>query len=177
LTYKYLLESLSQAGYVIVATPYRLSFDYVETCDAILNRFDKVAVDLAGEYGALPVIGLGHSCGALLQTLITSLFPDAPRALNILISFNNRPVSGAIPAFEEVMVPVSQSVMGESQQANRLRNSIGSARSVAENMFESYAASRLAPRFVKKEILPLYKQAVEVLDQVPPLLDEIAKGK
>jgi hypothetical protein len=176
LTYKYLLESISKEGYIIVATPYRLNFDYITTCDTVLNRFDSVAVDLATEYGALPVIGLGHSCGALLQAIITSLFPDAPRALNILISFNNRPVTGAIPAFDEVMVPVSQTVMGESESANRFRNTLGSVRGVAENIFESYATSRFAPRFVEKEILPLYKQAVEILDQVPPLLDDIAKG-
>ena len=63
------------------------------------------------EYGPLPVIGIGHSCGALLQTLITSLFPDTPRAVNVLISFNNRPAAAAIPAFNEIVIPVSEQLM------------------------------------------------------------------
>lgn len=29
LTYRYLLESLSKQGYLIVTTPYRLEFDYI----------------------------------------------------------------------------------------------------------------------------------------------------
>ena len=107
LTYRYLLESLADAGYVVVATPYRLDFDYLRSCDTILSKFDAVAVELATEYGPLPVIGLGHSCGALLQVLVTSLFPDAPRAANVLVSFNNRPASQSIPGLEEVIAPLS----------------------------------------------------------------------
>ena len=56
----------------------------------------------ARQYGAVPVVGVGHSCGALLQLLITSLFPDTPRAANALLSFNNKPVTEAVPFFEEV---------------------------------------------------------------------------
>lgn len=77
-TYRYLLESLCDSGYVVVATPYRLDMDYVRSCDEILRKFDLAAIELAGQYGPVPVIGLGHSCGSLLHALITSLFPDAP---------------------------------------------------------------------------------------------------
>lgn len=38
--------------------------------------------------------------------LITSLFPDTPRAANALISYNNRGVSEAVPLFEELIVPL-----------------------------------------------------------------------
>lgn len=58
------------------------------------------------EYGAVPVVGVGHSCGALLHMLITSLFPDTPRAANALISYNNRGVSEAVPLFGELVVPL-----------------------------------------------------------------------
>ena len=67
---------------------------------------------LAAEYGALPVVGIGHSCGALLQLLITCLFPDTPRAANALISFNNKPVSDAVPGFEELVLPLVTQVDG-----------------------------------------------------------------
>jgi hypothetical protein len=105
-SYRYLLERLAAHGYLVVATPYDLSFDYLATCDGVIARFEKIAGPLARAYGALPVIGVGHSCGALLQLLITSLFPDTPRAANALISYNNKPVSEAIPVFEEVIVPL-----------------------------------------------------------------------
>lgn len=84
LTSRYLLKALCDAGFIIVATPYWLSLDYLATCDDILHKFDRVAVGLAVDYIAIPVVGVGHSCGALLQTLTTSLFPDAPRAANAL---------------------------------------------------------------------------------------------
>ena len=115
---------------MVVATPYRLNFDYVEICDSILSKFDQVAVDLAADYGAIPVIGVGHSCGALLQTLITSLFPDAPRAANVLISFNNRETKDAIPGFDEFIVPLSNAVLGSesSEQAGSFRETVLSAR-------------------------------------------------
>ncbi|KAL9188865.1 hypothetical protein ACHAXT_011355 [Thalassiosira profunda] len=106
LTYRYLLERLSSRGYLVVATPYQLSFDHLATCDEVIGRFELVAPDLAKQYGAVPVVGVGHSCGALLHMLITSLFPDTPRAANALISYNNREVSGAVPFFEEVFVPL-----------------------------------------------------------------------
>mmetsp|Transcript_25043 Transcript_25043/g.51875 ORF Transcript_25043/g.51875 Transcript_25043/m.51875 type:complete len:519 (+) Transcript_25043:110-1666(+) len=106
LTYRYLLERLSTKGYLIVATPYQLSFDHLQTCDEIIDKFERVAPGLAKTYGAVPVVGVGHSCGALLHMLITSLFPDTPRAANALISYNNRPVGDAVPLFEEVFVPL-----------------------------------------------------------------------
>ena len=59
LTYRYLLENLANEGYVIITTPYRLELDHIKSCDGILIKFDKIARDLAIEYGPLPVIGIG----------------------------------------------------------------------------------------------------------------------
>lgn len=101
-TYRYMLERLADQGYLVVATPFDLSFDHLATCDTVIARFERVAPMLARQYGAVPVVGVGHSCGALLQLLITSLFPDTPRAANVLLSFNNKPVTEAVPFFEEV---------------------------------------------------------------------------
>ena len=177
ITYRYLLESLNAAGFIIVATPYRLDMDYLRSCDEILSKFDAVAVDLAGEYGPLPVIGLGHSCGALLQTLITSLFPEAPRAINILISFNNKPVSSAIPAFEELVVPLSEQIMGDSERSANLREAVSNVRSAVDKAVDAFAQSQLAPAFFGNELVPLFRQVAEIGDQVPPLLKIIAQGQ
>jgi hypothetical protein len=103
--YRYMLERLASKGYLVVATPYNLSFDHLTTCDEIIAKFERVAKPLARTYGALPVVGIGHSCGSLLQLLITSLFPDTPRAANALISYNNKPVSEAVPFFDEFFAP------------------------------------------------------------------------
>lgn len=105
-SYRYVLEKLANEGYLVVATPYQLSFDHVSTCDVVIERFERIAPMLARQYGAVPVVGVGHSCGALLQLLITSLFPDTPRAANCLISFNNKPVTEAVPFFEELFAPL-----------------------------------------------------------------------
>mmetsp|Transcript_22386 Transcript_22386/g.55368 ORF Transcript_22386/g.55368 Transcript_22386/m.55368 type:complete len:456 (-) Transcript_22386:398-1765(-) len=110
ITYRYMLERLADKGFLVVATPYQLSFDHLEICDDVITKFEKLAPSVAQQYGALPVVGVGHSCGALLQVLITSLFPDTPRAANALMSYNNKPVSEAVPFFEEVFAPAFSSL-------------------------------------------------------------------
>lgn len=177
LTYRYLLESLGNAGYIVVATPYRLDMDYVRSCDDILTKFDTAAIDLARQYGPIPVIGLGHSCGALLQTLITSLFPDAPRAANILISFNNKPAASAIPAFEEIIVPLSEQIMGDNTQSVSFRETIRTLRNNFDQAVHTASTSQLVPAFVEKNLVPLLKQSLEIIDQIPPLLKVIRDGE
>jgi hypothetical protein len=46
LTYRYMLERLSSRGYLMVATPYQLSFDHLATCDEVIGMFEMVAPDL-----------------------------------------------------------------------------------------------------------------------------------
>ena len=41
LTYRYLLERLASRGYLIVTTPYQLSFDHLRTCDEIIDKFER----------------------------------------------------------------------------------------------------------------------------------------
>ena len=54
LTYRYLLERLSSKGYLVVATPYQLSFDHLVSCDEIIDKFERVAPDLArGAYDSV----------------------------------------------------------------------------------------------------------------------------
>ena len=113
-TYRYMLERLAQKGYLVVATPFQLSFDHLETCDDIITRFELMAPTIAREYGALPVVGMGHSLGSLLQLLISCLFPDTPRAANALMSFNNKPVTDAVPFFEEVFAPLFTSLAAKN---------------------------------------------------------------
>jgi hypothetical protein len=172
-----LLERLSSANYLVVATPFRLDFDYIRSCDLILTKFDNVGSQLAAEYGPLPVIGLGHSCGALLQTLITCLFPSAPRAANILISFNNKPAASAIPLLQEVIVPLAEQIYSDDQQSASVRESLANLRSTIDSVFDSYASSALSPSFIGKELLPFLRQGIEIIDQLPPVFKAIAGGR
>jgi hypothetical protein len=176
LTYRYLLETLCDAGYIIVATPYKLDFDYVKCADEILDRFDRVAVQLAREVGPLPVVGVGHSAGALLQTLITCLFPGAPRAGNVLVSFNNKEVKEAIPGFDELVVPIAGSILDDAPQSVQLRNAVGNLRASLDSTVDSIASSVVVPGFVQNEALPVLRQGLEILYQIPFVLRTINSG-
>lgn len=175
ITYRYLLGSLADANYLVVATPFRLDMDFVRTCDVILSKFDRIGSSLAAEYGPLPVVGLGHSAGALLQTLITCLYPGAPRAANILISFNNKPAASAIPAFQELVVPVAARLMDEERRG--FRDDVVGLKQAVDSAVDAFAASALAPAFIRRELLPFVRQGLEVVEQLPYLLKVIADGK
>lgn len=176
ITYKYLLEALSRKGYVIVATPYQAKFDYITTCDGILQSFDSTARELAKEFGPLPVIGMGHSLGALLQTLITSLFPTTARAGNVLISFNNKPATEAIPAFTELVVPIAERAMGNQSESTSVRNQIASLRELADRVLAGASSASLLPAIVRLGLLPVLTDSLALVDQVPAVLRAIKDG-
>lgn len=64
-----------------------------------------------------------------------------------------------------------------NQNSIQLRKSISSSRNFLQDIFQIYTESTIAPKFISTEILPLVKQSIEILDQLPPLLLEIANGK
>ena len=97
-----------------------------KSTDTVFCPFDEDVATSAGQYGAVPVVGVGHSCGSLLHMLITSLFPDTPRAANALISYNNRGVSEAIPGFEEFIIPLFSD--GDKNGSELMKAMIGVAR-------------------------------------------------
>ena len=103
-SYRSILEQLCEAGYAIVATPFLNTFDHFAIAREVLNRFETVLERLLKtnrlNRGYLPIYGVGHSMGCKLHLLIGSLY-DVERAGNILISFNNYPVSKAVPFMEQ----------------------------------------------------------------------------
>ena len=124
IAYRYLLERLARENYLIVTTPFSLSFNHLQTCDDVIEKFERVAPTLAQQYGPIPVIGVGHSLGGLLQVLITSLFPDTPRAGNIIMSFNNKGVKESVPLFEELVTPLFVSLADENSGLAALFNAL-----------------------------------------------------
>ncbi|MEL6580909.1 MAG: DUF1350 family protein [Cyanobacteria bacterium J06621_12] len=103
-SYRSILEQISQAGFAIIATPFLNTFDHFAIAREVLNRFETVIERLQRtnklSTGYLPVYGLGHSMGCKLHLMIGSLY-DVERAGNILISFNNYPASRAVPFMEQ----------------------------------------------------------------------------
>lgn len=230
ISYRYILEKLAEKGFLIVATPYTLSFDHVMTCDDIISRFERIAPSLAQQYGPVPVIGVGHSCGALLQLLITTLFPDTPRAANALLSYNNKPIKDAVPFFDEVFAPLFvqlgtnetnplSEMVGGSSDGNvyppnsvellnigieLTRNAIVGElppddllsdivkRTTPKPLMGVLPQDIVIPSFIRETfgktveplkkaqesagVIPLLDQSLDVLEQIPSLIEEVADG-
>ena len=179
---------MSEQGYIIIATPYRLQLDYLSICDHVLSNFGTLTTELNIEYGyneehvddnskqnrigsRFPIIGIGHSSGAFLHSLISSLFPDIPRAANILISYNNRPSSDSVPVFNDLLVPVSTQIArlsGSNAENTETRNTTSSRSTLSEAMgflrryinlaTNIYSESTISPSFVSNEVIPLVRQ-------------------
>lgn len=116
-SYRWLLEELANAGFVIIATPFfdptkENIFDHREIARSTLNRFENVLERLQNtkqlNVGCLPIYGMGHSIGCKLHLLTGSLDLDIQRAGNILISFNNFTVKKAIPFLDKIELEPAQ---------------------------------------------------------------------
>jgi hypothetical protein len=107
LTYRWLLEQLGRAGYVVIATPFVNTFDHQAIARRALSQFNHLLEKLRKQnilsQKYLPIYGLGHSMGSKLHLLIGSIY-DIERAGNILISFNNYPLRRAIPFLEQLEI-------------------------------------------------------------------------
>lgn len=108
-TYRRLLEKLSDRGYIVIATPFINTLDHRTIAQEVLTNFERT-IDKLDRRGALrrrylPVYGVGHSLGCKLHLLIGSLFP-VERAGNILIATNNYAFNDAIPMVSQLDLPV-----------------------------------------------------------------------
>eukprot|EP00467_Chlorarachnion_reptans_P018924 CAMPEP_0114513162 /NCGR_PEP_ID=MMETSP0109-20121206/15403_1 /TAXON_ID=29199 /ORGANISM="Chlorarachnion reptans, Strain CCCM449" /LENGTH=642 /DNA_ID=CAMNT_0001692977 /DNA_START=178 /DNA_END=2106 /DNA_ORIENTATION=- len=178
--YRYLLELLSDQGHVVVTTPYQLDFNYLSICKKIARDHEKVYQEIKEEYGDLPVIGMGHSAGSLLHSLLSTNLTNEEsfeRSANIFISFNNKPVKEAIPAFEQLVTPAAVQLTTPGGGSRRppligaikqIQNTIRGAQALGD--------TGLLPPIYKNEIIPFVKQSLSPLDQLPGLFERIADG-
>lgn len=175
--YRWLLEQLALEGYVVVSTPYRLSFDHLSTVDEVLTRFSAAAGMLALDYGEIPVIGMGHSLGALLQTISGSLFGsvDGNRAINVLIAFNNRRAEDAIPLFREFIAPTVINVAQTDDLADALERLLVDTPATLDTIFDTFIDA-LFPSARNSALLTLLRQSRSIGQQIPPLFAEVADG-
>ncbi|MEK0182423.1 MAG: DUF1350 domain-containing protein [Oscillatoriales cyanobacterium] len=123
LTYRWLLETLGNQGYVVVATPFVNTLDHIAIARDVLNKFENALGRLQAmkllrsQY--LPIYGMGHSMGCKLHLLIGAVF-DVERSGNILISFNNYAASEAIPIVEQISPVFNVEFTPSPQDTNRL---------------------------------------------------------
>mmetsp|Transcript_21189 Transcript_21189/g.31583 ORF Transcript_21189/g.31583 Transcript_21189/m.31583 type:complete len:278 (+) Transcript_21189:96-929(+) len=121
---------------------------------------------------------MGHSCGSLLQLILSSQSESEslPRAANVLISYNNKPVKDAIPAFEELVTPAALRLTSPSgADGPVLRSTIRQIQDRLKDA-EALGSTGLFPPIYNNEILPFLKQTLSPLDQLPGLFERIANG-
>ncbi|KAJ7517075.1 hypothetical protein O6H91_21G010100 [Diphasiastrum complanatum] len=120
ITYSLFIELLAKDGFLVVAVPYNVTFDHAAAVEEIHQKFntclDSLLEDGVPSAGispsalsGLPVISVGHSNGALMQVLIGSIckLGKLPKA-NVIISFNNKPATDAVPFFDQTGPTLSQ---------------------------------------------------------------------
>lgn len=86
----------------IIAAPYPTGFNHLKIADEVYFKLQRATQVLGVE--DLPVYGLGHSLGSLVQMLIGSTYPSQ-RTGNILMSFNNKNVLESVPFFAPFIAP------------------------------------------------------------------------
>jgi len=161
IAYRLFLEALSNRNVLIIATPYGTSFDQLRIADESQFKFDRAMRTLGITPGMLPVYGVGHSLGAVLQLLISSRYAVA-RAGNVAISYNSRPAIDTIPFLSPFIAP-SARLLGP------VLNSIVSSpiRSTVETAIETLRT--YSPSIVK--------QVVPLVEQLAPMYLDVAQGR
>ncbi|KAK9791630.1 hypothetical protein WJX73_007807 [Symbiochloris irregularis] len=102
LFYSLFIELLAEAGYLVIATPFRATLFHASCARAVDQSFQACLSEIQRSHqiwaapADAPVHGVGHSNGALLHLLIGSL-TKVQNASNVIISFNNKQVKDAIP--------------------------------------------------------------------------------
>nr|GMD99243.1 uncharacterized protein LOC109153229 [Ipomoea batatas] len=145
-TYSYLLELLASEGYLIICVPYNVTFDHSQISRRVFE-----------------------SNGALLQALIGSYFSEKIPKANVIISYNNRPASEAVPYFEQLGPVVGQllPVVETSPMYSAVQTASGNAWKMLLD-----AAETVVPNYDPEAVVSLTKFA----DQLPSVFNELAQG-
>ncbi|MFQ6636774.1 hypothetical protein Gotur_012960 [Gossypium turneri] len=149
-------------GVLVIATPYASGFDYFFIADEVQFKFDRCLRFLQETVHDLPTFGIGHSLGSVIHLLIGSRY-GLQRSGNVLMAFNNKEASVAIPLFSPVLVPMAQSIGPFLSQIA----STPTIRMGAELTLKQLES--LSP--------PIMKQVLPLVEQLPPLYMDLVKGR
>ncbi|KAH0645553.1 hypothetical protein KY290_034337 [Solanum tuberosum] len=177
-TYSYLLENLAREGYLIICVPYNVTFDHAQVTRQVFDRFhacfDSILASGLPDSGLsaadivdLPLYSVGHSNGALIQALVGSYFCEKIPKANVIISYNNRPASEAVPYFEQLGLLVGQMVPVISPAYSMAQSASGDALRVLLD-----TAGTIIPDYDPETVVSLTKFA----DQLPSVFGELAQG-
>ncbi|KAJ9180505.1 hypothetical protein P3X46_008737 [Hevea brasiliensis] len=162
LTYRLFLERLAEKGILVIATPYASGFDHFFIADEVQFKFDRCFRFLKEMTEDLPTFGIGHSLGSVIHLLIGSRYA-VQRSGNVLMAFNNKEASLAIPLFSPVLVPVAQSIGPFlSQIASSPTVRLGAEMTLKQ-------LENLSP--------PIMRQVLPLVEQLPPLYMDLVKGR
>ncbi|KAK7250682.1 hypothetical protein RIF29_33270 [Crotalaria pallida] len=165
LTYRLFLERLSEKGVLIIATPYASGFDHFLIADEVQFKFDRCYRLLQDTVHDLPIFGVGHSLGSVVHLLIGSRYA-VQRSGNVLMAFNNKEASSAVPLFSPVIVPMAQSIgplLADILSSPTLR--VGAEMTLRQlKQLESVSP-------------PIMKQVLPLVEQLPPVYADLVKGR
>ncbi|CAJ1373433.1 unnamed protein product, partial [Effrenium voratum] len=172
LFYETFLETMGdECEAIVIATPYTLSFDYDSMAALSAASLESVSRSLAADLPDsvdLPLVAVGHSCGALLHSLLAAEGSYEGQAC-VLMSFNNKPVSDAIP------VPLPPRL-----EDSRLRGLVSRNLEAAlanGNVEETLNAARALLQVAGVEgDTDLARKAAPVVSQFGPLLGGVVEG-
>lgn len=162
LTYRLFLEQLAEEGILVIATPYASGFDYFFIADEVQFRFDRCLRCLQETVRDLPSFGIGHSLGSVIHLLIGSRYA-VQRNGNILLAFNNKEASEAIPVFSPVLVPMAQS-LGPFLSQVAASPTIRLGAELTMKQLENFSP-------------PIMKQVLPLVEQLPPLYMDLLNGR
>lgn len=126
------IKAFTEAGFVVITNAYAVTFRHDECARQLDERFGcalaEVKETLEGDTSDLKVFAVGHSNGALMAAMMSSM-PECTNAQYnacILISFNNRQVGEAVPIPLSGLQDLLQSVQrgSDSDVEDRVREAV-----------------------------------------------------
>jgi len=191
-TYRRLLNALAARGLWVIATPLATAFDHRRLAADAASAFERTYAVLLNSgvlSDSLPVHGIGHSMGALLQALAGAGAADTVAKAycqrlrgQVLISFNAQSLSGAVPLWRELWTReelrpaigrlAEQLEAAEDQQrlSSFAEISLDLANLLTRAVGLEGAASTLGG---SDRVADLY---APLLGQLPPLLRDVSNG-
>lgn len=178
-TYSLFIELLTRQDFLVIATPYNVTFEHVVAAETVHRKFQNCREALVNggfslgglnpeDVARLPVFSIGHSNGALLQLLIGCIIQEGLPKANAVIAFNNKPAADAVPYFEQ-LGPVTVQlapIIATSPLLNLSRSFPESLKGLLD------AASPIFPQYDKESLQSLQN----FMEQIPLVLDQVTRG-